>query len=104
MLPLSFNNYFVDLNKIHKHYTRQKLVGGYYHHSLNSEFGRKRLHHVCLNEWESIPLAQKKCYFVKFKSNYKTVILEHYSKTLFKYIILLNCLFFFLKCSKYMYR
>ena len=44
MLPLSFSNYFVDLTKIHKHNTRQKSAGGYYHHTFGSEFGRKRLH------------------------------------------------------------
>ena len=55
MLPSSFNNHFIDLNKIHKHHTRQ--IGSYYHHPFNSEFGRKRLQHMCLQEWESIPLA-----------------------------------------------
>ena len=80
MLPLSFNSYFIDLNNIHKHNTRQKSTGGFYHHSFNSEFGRKRLQHICLKEWESIPLSQKESSFAKFKSNYKTVILEHYSK------------------------
>ena len=48
MLPLSFNCYFVDFNKIHKHNTRQKSVCGYYHHTFDSEFRRKRLHHACL--------------------------------------------------------
>ena len=28
MLPLSFNNDFVNLNKIHKHNIRQKLIAG----------------------------------------------------------------------------
>ena len=57
MLPLSFNNYFIDLNKIYKHNTRQKSAGGFYHHAFDSELGRKRLHHACLREWESIPFA-----------------------------------------------
>ena len=80
MLPLSFNNYFVDLNKVHKHNIRQKSVGGYYHHAFDSEFGRKRSHHACLKEWESILLAQKNCAFAEFKNNYKSVILERYSE------------------------
>ena len=80
MLPLSFSNYFVDLTKIHKHNTRQKSACGYYHHTFNSEFGRKRLHHACLKEWEAIPLVQKNCSFAKFKNNYKSVTLECYSK------------------------
>ena len=80
MLSLSFNNYLVDLKKMHKHNTRQESVGGYCHHTFDSEFGRKRLHHACLKEWESIPFAQKTCCFAKFKTNYKSVILERYSK------------------------
>ena len=80
MLPLSFHNYLIDLNNIHKHNTRQKSIGGFYHHSFNSEFGIKRLQHICLKELESIPLSQKECSFAKFKYNYKTVILEYYSK------------------------
>ena len=80
MLPLSFSNYFVDLTKIHKHNTRQKSAGGYHHHTFDSEFGRKRLHHACLKEWEAIPLAQKNCSFAKFKNNYKSVTLERFSK------------------------
>ena len=82
MLPSSFNNYFIDLNKVHKHNTRQKSIGSYYHHSFNSEFGRKRLQHICLQEWETIPLAQKECSFFRFKNNYKAVLFEHYSKNL----------------------
>ena len=82
MLPSSFNNYFIDLNKVHKHNTRQKSIGSYYHHSFNSEFGRKRLQHICLQEWETIPLAQKECSFSRFKNNYKAVLFEHYSKNL----------------------
>ena len=41
MLPISFDNYFTNLSEIHKHNTRQKAKSGYYHHSFNSEFGRK---------------------------------------------------------------
>ena len=82
MLPSSFNNYFIDLNKIHKHNTRQKSIGSYYHYSFNSEFERKRLQHICLQEWETIPLAQKECSFSRFKNNNKAVLFEHYSKNL----------------------
>ena len=82
MLPSSFNNYFIDLNKTHKHSTRQKSIGSYYHHPFNSEFGRKRLPHMCLQEWKFIPLAQKECSFVRFKNNYEAVLFEHYSKNL----------------------
>ena len=47
MLSLSFNNYFVDLNKIHIHNTRQKSVGGYYHHIFDSELkGKDYITHV----------------------------------------------------------
>ena len=66
MLNLSFNDYFVDLNKIHKHDIRQKSVGGYYHDRFDNEFGRKRLHHTCLKVSESTPHAQKNCSFAIF--------------------------------------
>ena len=104
MLPLSFSNYFVDLTKIHKHNTRQKSAGGYYHHTFDSEFGRKRLHHACLKEREAIPLAQKNCSFAKFKNNYNQLLWNVTPKTMVKSIILLNCLVlffcFFFKWSK----
>ena len=79
MLPSSFDNYFTNLDKVHKYNTRQKSNSGFYHHSFNSEFGRKRLHHSCLREWESIPLSLKECSFSKFKVNYKTNVLKSYS-------------------------
>ena len=80
MLLLSFSNYFADLTNIHKHNTRQKSAGGYYHHTFDSEFGRKRLHRASLKEREAIPLAQQNCSFAEFKNNCKSVTLERYSK------------------------
>ena len=59
MLPISFDNYFTNLSVIHKYNTRQKAKSGYYHHSLNSQFGRKRLNHECLKLWESISSVEK---------------------------------------------
>ena len=82
MLSSSFNNYFINLNKIHIHNTRQESIDSYYHRPFKSEFGRKRLQHMCLQEWEFIPLAQKECSFARFKNNYKAVLFEHYSKNL----------------------
>ena len=43
MLPISFDNYFTNLNEIHKYNTGQKAKSGYYHHSFKSEFGRNDL-------------------------------------------------------------
>ena len=48
MLPSSFDNYFIKLESIHNYSTRQKTAGGFFYRPINSEFGRKRLHHICL--------------------------------------------------------
>ena len=59
MLSIPFDNCFTDLSEIHKYTTRQKAKSGYYYHSYNSEFGRKRLNHECLKLLESVFLAEK---------------------------------------------
>ena len=47
MHPLSFSNYFVDLNKIHKRNTRQKSAGGIIIiHSTVSLVGKDYITHV----------------------------------------------------------
>ena len=67
LLPISFVIYFTNLNEIHQHDNRQKAKRGYYYHSLNSEFGSRRLYHECLTVWKSIPLTKNECSFSKFK-------------------------------------
>ena len=50
MLPSSFHNYIIKLESIglHNYSTRQKTAGGFFYRPINGEFGRKRLHHICL--------------------------------------------------------
>ena len=48
MLPSSFDNYFIKLESIPNYSTRQKTAGGFFYRPIDSEFGRKRLHHICL--------------------------------------------------------
>ena len=79
---LSFDNYFTNLRKIHKYNIRQKAKSGYFHHSFNSKFGRKRLNHECLKLWELISLVEKKCSFSKFKNVFKDNILNYYFENL----------------------
>ena len=67
-LPLSFDNYFIKLESIHNYRTRQKSAGGFFYRSINSEFGRKRLHHICLKVWESISVEQKNARFQPFNN------------------------------------
>ena len=43
MLPISFVNHFTNLNEIHKYNSRQKAKSGFYHQSLNSEFGKNEI-------------------------------------------------------------
>ena len=76
MLPISFDNYFTNLSKIHKYNTRRKAKSGYYHHSFSSKFGRQQLNHECLKFWESISFDEKECCFSKFKKVYKGNILQ----------------------------
>ena len=49
----------MKLDDFHKYNTRQKSRGGYFHHLIKSECGRKKLHDACLKVWESIPIDQK---------------------------------------------
>ena len=75
MLPSSFDNYFIKLESIHNYSTRQKSAGGFFYRSINSEFGRKRLHRICLKVWESISDEKKNCSFSTFKRRYKSSVL-----------------------------
>ena len=75
MLPSSFDNYFIKLESIHNYGTRQKTAGGFFYRPINSEFGRKRLHHICLKVWESISDEKKICSFSTFKRRYKSSVL-----------------------------
>ena len=61
---------------------------------LTVSSGEKDFLRICLKEWECIPLSQKECSFAKFKYNYKTVILEHYPKTLFKFNHIISTYFY----------
>ena len=73
MLPISFDNCSTNFSEIHKYNTKQKAKSGYYHHSFNSELGRKRFSHECLKLWESISLVEKECFFSKFKKSLKVI-------------------------------
>ena len=78
MLPSSFDNYFTNLNEIHKYNTRQKAKNGYHHRSFDSKFGRKQLSRESLRLWKSmISLAKKECSFSKFKKVFNDDILNY---------------------------
>ena len=78
MLPLSFDNYFIKLESIRNYSTRQKSAGGFFYRSINSEYRRKRWHHICLKVWESITVEQKNCSFSSYKQRYKSSVLTLY--------------------------
>ena len=80
MLPIFFDNYFNNLSESTN--TRQKAKSGYYHLSFNSEFGRKRLNDECLKLWASISLAEKECFFSKFKKVFQDNFLNYYFENL----------------------
>ena len=63
MLPSSFDNYFIRLESMHNYSTRQKSAGGFFYRSINSEFGRKRLHRICLKVWQLTSVEQKIAHF-----------------------------------------
>ena len=75
MLPSSFNNYFINLNQVHKYNTRQKFRNEFYHFSVGSESGKKTLQCNCLNIWRNIPQEFRPCSFTKFKKYFKTISL-----------------------------
>ena len=51
MLPISFDNYFLKLEKVHKYYTGQKIRNEYFQIYSRTESGRKALHRLCLKVW-----------------------------------------------------
>ena len=78
MLPSSFDNYFIKLESIYNYSNRQKTAGEFFYRPINSEFARKRLHHICLKVWESISDEKKICSFSTFKRRYKSSVLTLY--------------------------
>ena len=80
MLPNSFNNYFLRLDKIHtdKHNTRQTKRNEYFQSFVSSEAGRRALCHICLKLWKDIPQDLRHCSFYKSKIFFKTNILKTY--------------------------
>ena len=79
MLPSSFNNYFINLNQVHKYNTRQKFRNEFYQFYVGSESGKKSLQYICLNIWKNIPQEYRHCSFTKFKKYFKTISLAKYS-------------------------
>ena len=67
MLPNSFNNYFLRLDKIHKYNTRQTKRNEYFQSFVSSEAVRRALCHICLKLWKDIPQDLRHCSFYKFK-------------------------------------
>ena len=78
MLPISFDNYFLKLEKVHKYNTRQKIRNVYFQIHPRTESCRKALHHLCLKVWKEIPLEFRRCTFYRFKKYYKSTILIKY--------------------------
>ena len=81
MLPNSFNNYFLRLDKIHEYNTRQKKRNEYFQSFLSSEAGRRALSQICLKLWKNIPQEIRHCFFYIFKIFFKTNILKTYVST-----------------------
>ena len=92
MLPSSFNNYFIDLNKVHKHNTRQKSIGSYYHHSFNSEFEGKDYSTSAYRSGKLFLLLKKSALFLDLKMTIKQFYLSITPKILCNFINYLNCL------------
>ena len=78
MLPTSFNNYFLKLDKVHNYNTRQKTHNVYFQSFVGLETGRKMVHHICLKLRRDIPQTHRHCFFSKFKKYFKTNVLSTY--------------------------
>jgi len=65
MLPDSFDNYFIKLENVHSYNTRQKHRNEYIQSFIQSDAGRKTLHHICLKIWTDIPPDYRHCSFSK---------------------------------------
>ena len=78
MLSISFDNYFLKLEKVHKNNTRQKIRNEYFQIYSRTESGRKALHYLCLKVWKKIPREFRRYTFYRFKKYYKSTILTKY--------------------------
>jgi len=78
MLPDSFDEYFIKLDKIYNYYTRQKHLNESFQSYIGSERRRKLFHHICLDVWRSIPQSYRHCSFSKYKNYYKNNRLGKY--------------------------
>jgi len=79
LLPRTFDNYFTDLNYIHKYNTRQKIRNVFFHHQSKTENGKRRLHHKCLNVWKKIPPQFRTYSFGKFKQELRKEYIAKYN-------------------------
>ena len=68
MLPISFDNYFLKLEKVHRYNTRQKIHNEYFQIYSRTESRRKALHHLCLKVWKEIPFDSNAALFIGLKS------------------------------------
>ena len=111
ILPLTFFNYFVDLNKINKHNTRQKSVGGY-PSCIQLWVWEEKITLRVFKEMGIYSSCSKSALLLNLEITTKQLFWSVTPKTLLKYIILINCLlllfFFFLsavkrysKCNRY---
>ena len=75
MLPSSFNNYFMNLNQVHKYIIRQKFRNDFYQFYVGSKSGKKSLQYICLNIRKNIPKEYRHCSVTKFKEFFKTISL-----------------------------
>ena len=78
MVPTSFNNYFLKLDKIRYYNTRQKTRYVYFQSFVGLETGRKTLYHICLKLWIDIPQTHRHCSFSKFRKYFKANVLSTY--------------------------
>ena len=78
MLPTSFNNYFLKLDKVYNYNTWQKTRNVYFQSFVGLETGRNTLHHICLKLWRDIPQTHRHCSFSKFTKYFKTNVLSTY--------------------------
>jgi len=80
MLPVSFDNYFIKLENVNSYNTRQKYRYEYFQSFIQSDAGRKTLHHICLKMWTdmSSDFNYRHCSFSKFKKYFKTNSLTNF--------------------------
>ena len=78
LLPISFNNYFTNLESIHLYNTRYKAKSKFFLPRFRSNYGKKTFQYVGIQTWSEAPQEIKSRTYVLFKKELKKLLMKSY--------------------------